>query len=171
MRVLDVGCGDGSDLVDLIAAGWSPRLLTGVEIYPGALLRARQRLPEARLLQANAAQLPFPAESFDAVFQTTVLSSVVDADVRKAIADEMWRVTRSGGLIISYDMRSRGKNRQLVGIDASELARLFGHPGTFALEGITLSLRIAGRMPRWVTRALSALPWLRSHFLFYQTRT
>jgi SAM-dependent methyltransferase len=171
LRVLDIGCGDGSDLLDLAASGWSTDHLAGVEIHTAALERARARLVGATLLQANAAELPFPSETFDAVMQTTVLSSVVDPTVRTAIADEMWRVTRRGGLLVSYDMRSAGKNPHLVGIERSELVRLFGSRGPVVVERITVPTRIASRVPAVVAAALKEFPWIRSHYLLHQTRT
>jgi SAM-dependent methyltransferase len=170
MSVLDVGCGSGEDLADLAKAGWDPSLLAGVEIFPDALAEARRVLPKARLLGGNAAQLPFLSESFDATMQCTVLSSILDPRVRSAVAKEMWRVTRRGGLLVSYDMRSGGRNPHLVGIDREELARLFGSRGGFAVEPITLPLAIASRVPASIAGALNRAAFLRDHYLFWQER-
>jgi ubiquinone/menaquinone biosynthesis C-methylase UbiE len=170
MKVLDVGCGRGEDLADLAKAGWNTRLLAGVEIFPDALAEARRVLPNALLLEGNAAQLPFASESFDATMQCTVLSSILDPRVRLAVADEMWRVTRRGGLVVSYDMRSGGRNPQLVGIDRGELARLFASRGVFAIESITLPLAITSRVPPVMARALNRVSFLRDHYLFWQKR-
>lgn len=170
LRVLDVGCGDGADLADLADAGWNPDLLSGVEIFLPSLRVATSRLPRAKLVRANAAALPFPTGSFDAVIQTTLLSSILDPAVRKAVVDEMWRVTRVGGVLISNDMRSAGRNPHLVGIDRPELSVLFGRNGPFEVERITLSLRIASRVPSPVASALAFVPWLRTHYLVTQPR-
>ena len=54
---------------------------------------------------ANAAELPFPDGEFDLVTHFTCLSSVLDPGLRAAIAAEMWRVVRPGGVVLSFDMR------------------------------------------------------------------
>lgn len=167
-RIIDVGCGDGSDLEHLARSGWSEHLLAGVEIFEPALERARQRLPGATLLAANAARLPFPDNSFDAALQTTVLSSIVDPRVRLAAVGEMFRVTRRGGLVISWDIRSGGRNPNLAGIDRSEIRRLFlPYSDRVAVERATLALEIASRVPDWLARLLERLPFLLDHYAAY----
>ncbi|GAA1522247.1 class I SAM-dependent methyltransferase [Kribbella lupini] len=64
-RVLDVGCGSGLPLArELARAGHA---VTGVDISEVQIRRARELVPEAEFVQADAASLDFPAESFDAV--------------------------------------------------------------------------------------------------------
>lgn len=50
-RVLDVGCGSGTLLAAAVAAGAE---VTGVDISPGMVERAQQRVPEARVHVADA---------------------------------------------------------------------------------------------------------------------
>lgn len=166
MRVIDVGCGDGSDIEHLTRSGWSEHLMAGVEIFEPSLERARRRLPHANLMIANAAQLPFPDESFDAAVQFTVLSSIVDPRVRLAAVGEMFRVTRSGGLVISWDMKSGGRNSNLAGIDRDEIRRLFApHSGSVTVERAWLSLPVASRVSPWVAGMLERLPFALDHYV------
>jgi len=166
MRVIDVGCGDGSDIEHLTHAGWSEDLMAGIEIFEPALERARERLPTATLVVANAAQLPFSDESFDAAVQFTVLSSIIDPRVRLAAVGEMFRVTRSGGLVISWDMKSGGRNPNLAGIDRDEIRRLFApHADSVTIERAWLSLPIASRVPQWLADALERFPFLLDHYV------
>ena len=67
---------------------------------------ARERYPRLELVAGDATSLPWPEQSFDLVTQFTCLSSVLDHDVRRAIAAEMWRVLAPGGAIVSYDARA-----------------------------------------------------------------
>src|ERR1051326_252872 len=60
-RLLDVGCGTGRYSVALAELGWT---VTGVDISEDMLRRARERGVDA--VRADAATLPFAAESFDA---------------------------------------------------------------------------------------------------------
>src|SRR5215212_3511927 len=63
--VLDLGCGCGVPLAhDLAASGYA---VTGVDLSAVQIRRARQLVPPARFLHADATQLSFPPSSFDAV--------------------------------------------------------------------------------------------------------
>ncbi len=64
-RVLDVGCGSGLPLARKLAQ--AGHAVTGVDISEVQIRRARALVPEAEFVQADAAALDFPAESFDAV--------------------------------------------------------------------------------------------------------
>lgn len=170
-RVIDVGCGDGSDLEHLSRSGWSEHLMAGVEIFEPALERARLRVPGATLMVANAAQLPFSEESFDAAVQFTVLSSIVDPRVRLAVVGEMFRVTRSGGLVISWDMKSGGRNPNLAGIDRDEIRRLFApHSDSVTVEPAWLSLAVASRVPHRLAGMLERFPFLLDHYVAYSRK-
>jgi SAM-dependent methyltransferase len=64
-RVLDVGCGSGLPLArDLAGAGHA---VTGVDISEVQIRRARELVPQAEFVRADAASLDLPPESFDAV--------------------------------------------------------------------------------------------------------
>jgi len=62
--VLDVGCGSGLTLVLAAERGAVP---SGVDISPGLLDIARDRLPQADLREADMESLPFGDAVFDAV--------------------------------------------------------------------------------------------------------
>lgn len=64
-RVLDLGCGSGVPVVrDLTEAG---HRVTGVDISEMQIRRARQLVPGADFIRADATAVDFPAGSFDAV--------------------------------------------------------------------------------------------------------
>ncbi len=77
-RILDVGCGAGGWLASL--SRHAPGLrLTGIDISRAQLRQARQRVPEAGLVEADAAQLPFVRGTFDVICSLNVLHHVSDA--------------------------------------------------------------------------------------------
>lgn len=159
IRVLDLGCGTGRDLAYLAEHGF--RRLAGVDLLSASLSEARTRVRAAALALANGAELPFADGAFDAVLQTTALSSIVDPGVRARVAAEIARVTRPGGLIVSYDMRVvRDRNPRLVGIGRAEVARLFGAFGSLSLELEGLDLGIASRLPGPLRALASRVPLL-----------
>jgi ubiquinone/menaquinone biosynthesis C-methylase UbiE len=158
VRLLDVGCGGGADLADLVRHGFLAANLVGVDLLDNDLATARKHVPGVRFIRGNAAELPFPDGAFDAVMLITVLSSIVDDVVRAEVAREVVRVVKPNGLILSYDLRIVGDgNPHLVVIDEAELGRLFGSVSTIAMERHALSLRVASRVPAWVANRLSSV--------------
>jgi ubiquinone/menaquinone biosynthesis C-methylase UbiE len=171
MNVLDVGCGRGEDLAYLARHGWNGKKLVGVEIFSDSVIAARSRIPEASIIESNAARLPFPDGHFDAVMQTTVLSSVTSATVRGAIVSEMFRVVRPGGLVLSWDLKSAGANPNLIGIDRREIGRLFSAHGPYPeIETATVSLAFASRLSPRIVAALRRIPLTHVHLVAWQIR-
>jgi SAM-dependent methyltransferase len=64
-QVLDLGCGCGVPVARTLAA--AGHQVTGVDISAVQVGRARKLIPAATFLQADAAQVEFAAESFDAI--------------------------------------------------------------------------------------------------------
>jgi ubiquinone/menaquinone biosynthesis C-methylase UbiE len=102
-RALEVGCGSGYFLSRLLDYGVSEGV--GIDLVEERIAAARERYPQLELVVGDAAQLPWADGSFQLVTQFTCLSSVLDSDVRRGVAAEMWRVLAPGGALVSYDMR------------------------------------------------------------------
>jgi SAM-dependent methyltransferase len=171
-RILDVGCGPGDDLAFLLSAGFAASNLGGIDLLEGDVRHARARLPGLDVRMGNGASLPYGDGTFDAVYQTTALSSIVNADVRERVAREMVRVTRNGGLVISYDMsRVADGNPHLVRIDDRELHRLFSGAGELVIRPMTLDMRVAARVPAGVASVLNRIRGARQARFAVLTRT
>jgi SAM-dependent methyltransferase len=166
LRILDVGCGAGRDLIWLADQGIPPTQLFGIDLHSPAVATASEALPGATVVVGNGADLPFADGSVDVAMQTVALSSVVEPEARRRVAREMGRVVRPGGRIISYDMiAAPSSNEHLVGIDRSEVDRLFADLGDLQAERITLAMPIASRLPTVIADRLNIATWLRSHLL------
>ena len=174
LDLLDVGCGSGGVLLDFLRWEADPARLHGCDLLPERLGSARRRLaPYTSLAVADGGALPYPTACFDLVLQIGVLTSVLDGNLRVRIADEMWRVLRPGGAVLSYDFRFQGRNPAVKAINPGEIRALFPE-GTFMHRRVTLAPPIARRLARWSWLAcelLHVIPWLRTHDLILIRKT
>jgi ubiquinone/menaquinone biosynthesis C-methylase UbiE len=168
-RILEVGCGTGKWLRDLIAWGADPETLFGVELLQASAARARRLCPQTVTIECgNAAELRFESESFDVVLQATVFTSVLDPEMKRAMAAEMLRVARPGGVILWYDFFFRHPgNPYVLPVSREEIGKLF--PGcSLDLRRVTLAPPLARLLaPRlWgACSLLSRVPLLCTHYL------
>jgi len=167
-RVLDIGCGNGEVLRDLVRYGAAPAALFGVDLLPERLAAARAR--SAAMVQfslGDATHLPYPAGYFDIALHFTVLSSIVDATARREAAAEAMRVLRPGGALVVYDFTWNPGNRDVRGVRADELRRLFADC-VMDVRRVTLAPPLSRPLARiaWpLAAALETLPFLRSHLM------
>lgn len=92
---MEIGCGTGMVLTAIHAA-FPAMVVSGSELFAEGLHFARQRLPDARLMQMDATRIPF-ADEFDAIGAFDVLEHIRD-DV--GVLDEIHRaLCRDGGVI------------------------------------------------------------------------
>lgn len=92
-RLLDVGCGTG---LMLQLASHRGAQVTGVDVAPGLLAVARERLPEADLWLADMDRLPLADASFDAVVGANTFQFAGDPP---GALREAARVCRPGGAV------------------------------------------------------------------------
>lgn len=108
-RVLDVGCGAGTDaLIAALAVGPGGTVL-GVDLSPAMLARARENaalagLENAVFEQAEAGRLPAADESVDLLISSGVYNLVVD---KQAALVEAYRVLAPGGRLQVADQIAR----------------------------------------------------------------
>ncbi len=94
-RVLEVGCGAGTDLVRFAKGG---AIVTGVDVAASAIALARQNFQqqglEADLREADGEHLPFGDDRFDLVYAHGVVQYTADG---QALVEECRRVLKPGG--------------------------------------------------------------------------
>lgn len=164
LRVLEAGCGGGYNLRHLVQLGATPSNLAGVDINADALAYCEAHSPGFRLHHGDAAAIPEPAASFDLALAFTLFSSIGSPEKCRAIAAELFRVTRPGGLIIVYDMRRRNlANRSVHPVSRRDVASWFPRCPVKS-RSVTLVPQVARAVPSlyW---PLSRIPLLRTHAL------
>ncbi len=100
MDLLDFGCGWGGETLWLSKR---VRSVTGVDVDQEAIAQAEKAQDEAglencRFVWSPDGRLPFPNQSFDAVFSTDTFEHVMDLDLAFM---EIRRVLRPGGSLVS----------------------------------------------------------------------
>ena len=169
LRVLEVGCGSGANLLELLRLGAEPEDLTGIELLPDRFLAARRRLPDAVTLhEGDALALEVDAGSQDVVLQSTVFSSLLDAGFQRALAARMWSWVRPGGGVLWYDFTfDNPRNPDVRGQPLSHVRSLFPE-ARIDSRRVTLAppiSRIACRIHPRLYVPLNQVPWLRTHLL------
>ena len=108
--VLDIGCGAGQTILQLMDRVGPAGRVIGVDLAPRVLAVARARtghLPQVTLLQEDAADLTLPEHSVDAIFSR--FGTMFFADPIMAFAN-MHRMLRRGGRIGFVCWRSLNEN-------------------------------------------------------------
>lgn len=169
LDLLEIGCGHGDNLLELLTLGFDAPRLVGNELLPDRLAAARARLPAAVALHAgDAVQLPFAPASFDLVLQSTVFSSLFDDGFQQTLAQRMWSWVRPGGAVLWYDFTwNNPRNPDVRGVPMARVRALFPEAQIDARR-VTLApplARTIGRWPGAVHGLLATLPFLRTHLL------
>ena len=135
-RVLDVGCGTGTQVV-LAKQAHPDAEIVGIDGDPKALARARQKVEragvEVQLDEGLATALPYADARFDRVISSLVFHHLADPDKERGLA-EIRRVLAPGGLFLLVDF---GAPRNLSERACASLLLRFEHAHS----------SIEGRMP------------------------
>jgi ubiquinone/menaquinone biosynthesis C-methylase UbiE len=111
--VLDAATGTGLVLRALAPRLEPGRMLTGIDLSPAMLAKARQALPEAVFVIADAVALPFDDASFDLVTCVTAIHLMPDPT---AALHEWRRVLRPAGHIVVANFTAISNWGQLVNV-------------------------------------------------------
>jgi SAM-dependent methyltransferase len=141
-RILEVGCGEGANLVTMRALGVSASY-TGFDCFPSKVDFCRAHHASARFLVADA-RVPFPFrdDSYDRVLIRDVLHHMIEPD-RIHVLREALRVLAPGGTLSLIE----GNARNLLG---------FGFSMLLPHERCMLDIR-APRLQRFVASTLPGL--------------
>ena len=100
MKVLEVGCGTGTNLMLYHQAGCS---VYGIDLSPSMLGVARDKLREGADLQlGDASKMPYQGNFFDLVIAMFALHEM-PGEMRHLVMREMIRVTKQEGMILIID--------------------------------------------------------------------
>ena len=119
-RVLDVGCGPGTNAQVFAGADY-----VGIDINPDYIRRASSRYPGRWIVGDVTDERIFPNEQFDCVFANSLMHHLDDRSVRDLLA-RMARLTASGGRVHVLDLvlpENASAGRILARMDRGRFAR------------------------------------------------
>jgi len=169
LRLTEVGCGTGGNLLELLRLGFAPEHLCGIELLAERHAQARHVLPmPVALWQGDASAAPVAPGSQDLVLQATVFSSLLDDAFQQRLAGAMWSWLRPGGAVLWYDFTvDNPRNPDVRGVPLRRVEALF--PGArVQARRVTLAPPLARRVCAWhpaLYTVLNTVPWLRTHVL------
>ncbi len=166
---IEVGCGAGGNLLELLRFGFAPERLVGIELLSERLALASRVLPASvRLIPGDASTLTLPPQSARLVLQSTVFSSLLDDAFQQRLADAMWSWVAPGGGVLWYDFTvDNPRNPDVRGVPLRRLRELFPRARVQA-QRVTLApplARLLCQVHAATYPIANSLPWLRTHIL------
>jgi SAM-dependent methyltransferase len=168
LRLTEVGCGTGGNLLELLQMGFAPEHLHGIELLPDRHAAARRVLPQATTLWlGDACEAPMAPLSQDLLLVATVFSSLLDDAFQQRLAEAMWGWVKPGGAVIWYDFTlDNPRNTHVRGVPLKRVRALFPQ-GHVTARRLTLAPPLARLLCKASPRLMPFfdLPPLRTHVL------
>jgi ubiquinone/menaquinone biosynthesis C-methylase UbiE len=125
-RMLDIGCGTGSLVIEAGRLIGPECVVSGIDPSPEMIARARRKARRASVnadfQEAAAERLPFPEAQFDLVTSTLMLHHLPKT-ARQTSVVEAARVLKPGGRFLAVDFAASAPNKTFLG----HLHRRHGH--------------------------------------------
>lgn len=170
MDILDVGCGTGQWLIQLMQWGATPSKLHGIDLLADRIDVAQSYLPNSVIDVTEGWPLPFEGNRFDLICANTVISSIHEPEARAKLAGEMLRICHPQGAIMIYDFQiNKPGSTDTIALKKSEVQRIFPQC-VIDTQSLILAPPINRRVaPVSCTLAIlmeAMLPFLRTHVMY-----
>lgn len=169
MKVLEIGCGGGTNILQFLRWGFLPENIKGNELLTDRCVQARHILPAAvEIIEGDACSLRLPDRSFDIVMASTVLTSILDKSFRVQLAKKMWSLVKPGGAVLWYDfIYNNPANADVTAIPRRQVLELFPEARAFTRK-VTLAppiARLVSRRNPGLYSLFNFFPFLRTHLI------
>ncbi len=158
--VLDVATGRGEFAAVIKNDFKSYEHLVGIDVSDQAVKHAQTLFPEnnIEILRMNVEHIEFANEHFDTV---CISNSIHHLEHKKKAFDEMMRVLKSGGLFISTEMYSDGKQSE------AQKSHILMHHWFADVDELSLTYHDHTYLKQEIIEMLSKLPLLRIETIDY----
>lgn len=169
LHLLEVGCGNGNQLLSFLRMGFSPENLIGNDLILERVETARSKLPSTvKIYEGDALGLKLEDKKFDIIFQSLVFTSILDNEYKQKLANRLRGLLKEDGLLFWYDfVYDNPKNPDVKGIKLKNLKKLF--PGmNIYCSRITLAppiSRLVTKLNPKLYNIFNFFPFLRTHIL------
>lgn len=123
-RVIDIGCGTGTNVITLARAGWR---VTGVDFAPRAISLARRKMKEvgveAELLVRDATKLDGISGPFDLAFDLGCFHGIPQ-NLQAKYLDQLERILAPNGFWLMYGFLKPDDALTGTGLAAADLDRI-----------------------------------------------
>jgi demethylmenaquinone methyltransferase/2-methoxy-6-polyprenyl-1,4-benzoquinol methylase len=132
-QVLDVACGTGDVLLEILSRPANHKLIVGADFAPGMLKLAKIKLlqenasPRVQLIAGNALHLPFPPNFFDAVTIAFGIRNIMD---RKSALSSFFKCLKPGGKVAVLELATPS-NRFFLSLYLFYFAKILPIIGSF----------------------------------------
>jgi len=167
VKALDIGCGTGGFLRQLIEWGGSPPHLIGVDFIDTRLEMAKKMSPSDVSWHLGVLN---SKKEFNLVSAHTVFSSILDDSARQSLADQMWKQVCKGGWIMIFDFRyNNPSNPDVRKVTLRELKKWWPDDNHFILIDMLappIARYLVGKNYFFAELLTMIFPFLRSHFVY-----
>ncbi len=164
IRLLEIGAGNGNNL-----SFFNDHGIPWHHIYANEMLA--ERLETLNSIQHPIHVIPGNAmnidetQTYDVIFQSTVFTSILDEEFRKALADKMKRLLAADGMILWYDfIYNNPSNPDVKGVSVSKVKQLFSDAERINIHPVTLAPPLGRRVGR-LYHLFNIFTFLRTHIV------
>ena len=145
LKITDIGSGYGFNILEFIRMGFLPKNINAVEMIKERAEFSMEIIPQSvNVYNQNALEVPIENYSQDIVFQSAVLTSILDDKYKKKLANKMWELLKPGGVILYYDfVYNNPKNPDVKGVPFREVKSLFPNGKFKFKKRVTLAMPIS----------------------------
>lgn len=170
IKVLDIGCGDGSFIRKLIEWGFKPQNIVGIDILDYRIKQCKEKTNKNVNFYLSSLNSKF--KNYDLVVANTVFTSILEDGSRKKFASNIYNAVKKNGWILIFDFRYNNPFNSNVRKITPKNLKSFWPQLKICYHSYLILIPFISRkiscLPHIIYDFLIFLfPFLKSHFIFF----